>query len=65
MVQTLHECLGVWVWAFGSVLCPRPKITDRQMPIFNKKQFAEFKHGSRPTRQDDMTTHLTLLQLDL
>lgn len=30
MVQTLQECLAVWLWALGSALCPRPKITYRQ-----------------------------------
>jgi len=30
MVQTLQECLAVWLWAFGSALCPRPNITYRQ-----------------------------------
>ena len=47
MVQTLQECLlAVWVWAFGPVLCPHPEITYRHTRIFNKKQFAECKHGS-------------------
>jgi hypothetical protein len=51
--------------AGGSVLCPRPKITDRYVRTFNKKRSAEFKDGTRANTNRYRTAHGNFTNTDV